>query len=218
MLKHVRKELLLMAGAITTALFGVNDTLDLFGSGPEYDRWAFLIALLLLLGTMIWRSLKLHAQIEDYENKVRVTANISNVWRSSPGPDDDKVELTVGVIWESWSAEDVLVDRLALNLIYGYRKGWWQFWKKGKRPITAIPPDGQSNYYYRMRLRADHMQPGFGFASFEYVADRDSSAEARWLLELVFITAIPKTEHRFPFSIDWVGMDDRLGYGRPGWK
>ena len=56
MLKHARRELVLLVGAVATALFGANDALDLFGSAPEYDKWVFFVALLLLVGAMIWQS------------------------------------------------------------------------------------------------------------------------------------------------------------------
>lgn len=208
MLNHARRELFLLGGTVATALFGANDALDLFGSGSEYDKWVFFVAFLLLVGAMIWRVLKLHLQIDDYENKVRVTAKLANLSQNPPDTDDDKVSLQVRVDWEVWSEKDVSVERLALNMIYDYGKGWWQFWKKSRKPITGIPPNGESTYY-RKRYNASADQPNTDHADFDYVADRESSKEAHWLLELVLITAIPKTEHRIPIFIDWDEMHSR---------
>lgn len=144
MFEHIRKELFLMVGAIATALTGANDALDFAGSGPEFDKWAFYVTFFLFAGIVIWRVLKLHEKIDDYEKKVTVTAKIANLSINPSGTDDDKVSLHVTVIWEVWSAEDVSVDRLALNMIYDYGKGWWQFWKRGERQSLASRRTGKA--------------------------------------------------------------------------
>jgi hypothetical protein len=124
MLKRAREELLLLLGAITTALFGANDALDLFGSGHDIDRWAFFVAFLFFAIAVVWRILKLHEQIDDYENRVRITTRLASMSANLPDPGPNRVSLHARVIWEVWAAENVSVDRLALNMIYAYDGAW----------------------------------------------------------------------------------------------
>jgi hypothetical protein len=74
--------------------------------------------------------------------------------------------------------------------------------------ITGIPPNGK-NTYYRKLYAASAPQPNVDQADFDYVADSATSAEPHWLLELVIVTAIPKTEHRIPIFIDWDELHSR---------
>jgi hypothetical protein len=166
------------------------------------------VAFVLFVSVVIWRVVKLHALVETYEQSVRITGKLASLSANPPGTADDESRLKVVVIWEVWSAQDISVERLALNLYYDYGRGWWQLWKKRTEAITGIPPDNESTYY-RKRCKADRPQPNSDNAEFEYVADRYPNDDPHWLLELVVITAIPKTEHRIPIFIDYDEMQSR---------
>jgi hypothetical protein len=61
---RLRRELLVIGGAVVTALFGASDLLDLIG-GSEVDRYLFLVAFLIFAAGVILRILMLDARIDE---------------------------------------------------------------------------------------------------------------------------------------------------------
>lgn len=205
-------------GIISAATWGRDEFLDV-ETQDDYNlrailadwtwEWWALIALGLALVISLESAYRhVRSTSIDRDSKVSVTAKLSNLSTNCPDPGPDKVSLRTSVIWEVWSLEDVSVDRLALNIIYDYGRRWWRFWKSGKVPMEGIPPNGESTTY-RIRYGASDRHPNVGHADFDYVADRDASAEPHWLLELVLITGLPRATHRIPVFIDWDEIHSR---------
>ena len=162
---------------------------------------AIIIFSLLEAGYGIYRQERIMRA--ERESHVRLTARLDSLSANMPDPGPDKSSLRVHVSWELWVDQDVSTDKLALNIIYVYRKGWWQFWKRVRYPQAGIPAKDYETTQYRMRIHAGDRQPYKGGAVFEYVGDKMERGDPHWLLELVLVTGMPPGEHRTPVFIDY---------------
>lgn len=201
-LQRLRRETPAVVGFVVVALFGANDALDVVGSGQS-DRWAFAIAFIIFGVLVLRRLLDRDAEIERLSAPVRIEARIGSFAANHPDPGPDKTSIRAHIFWEMWiTSGDVSTERLALNVIYVYDRRWWQFWKRTRFPQVGLPPNKQDSTDWRKRYSANDPQPVRDDAEFEFVADRDDSAEPHWLLEMVLVTGVPKATHRVPVSLD----------------
>jgi len=200
--RRLRREIPTVVGFVAVALFGANDALDLVGPGQS-DRWAFAVAFV-IFGLLVLRRLAdRNAEIERLSAPLRIEARIGSFAANLPDPGPEKTSIRVHIFWEMWiTTGDVSTERLGLNVIYVYDRRWWQFWKRTRFPQVGLPPNEQDSTDWRRRYSASDPQPVRDDAEFEFVADRDDSAEPHWLLEMVLVTGVPKAIHRVPVSLD----------------
>ncbi len=139
----------------------------------------------------------------EWEKNIKITARQGAISVNFPNPGSDKVSLSVHVLWEVWVNQDISVDSLGLNLIYVYKKHWWQLWKRTSVPQVGIPPKGLGTTQYRRKYYANQIQPNHDEAVFEYIGDRKKAAKASFTLELVLTTGVPVGKYRIPVFTDW---------------
>ncbi len=146
------------------------------------------------------------------DEAVRLTARLGSLVANSPDPGPDKESLRVHVFWEIWVAHDVATESLALNLTYEYPRRWRRLRRRRRERITGIPRKATGTTEYRASIRASDPQPFKADAEFEYVADREESADPHWLLDLVLVTGVPRGRYHVPVFIDLEEMRRRGTY------
>jgi len=130
------------------------------------------------------------------ESNIRVEAKLSSIAVNVPDPGPDKVSLRAEVYWEMWVDRVVTLNEMGLNVIYVYDKPRWKFWKNTRFPKTGIPRKGQDTTQFRLTIDEMMGRPYHDIATFEYVADKEASAEPHWLLEFVIKTGMPIGNYR----------------------
>ena len=135
------------------------------------------------------------------EQSLQFRATLGALSVNYPDPGPDKESLMAHVTWEIWTNETIYTKYIGLNVIYVYDRPWWQFWKKTRFPQTGIPIKGAQSTEYRVQLPTNQYQPFTGEADFEYIADRESSSDPHWILELVLITGMPPGRYSAPVTI-----------------
>jgi len=181
--------------AMITALFGVNDALDLLAVS-KLDRWLFLISFAVFVIIVMWRLMSLHSRLDEHEAKVRLSASPGMIAWNRPDPGRGKVRLETRVQWEIWTDIDINTAKIGLNMI-SIRKKWWQIWKlflPRKKRLIGLPPKGQDTFQYRKSFRAIDPQPIQDSAEFEYEGPWDEDGDLG--LELVLETGSPFGKYR----------------------
>ena len=140
------------------------------------------------------------------ERELWIDARISRFSGNIPDPGRDKSSMAVTVICEVWTSIDATTSNVGLNVIWRYRKHWWEIWKKNRVYKEGLPPKPGISTEFRRPLRAADAQPIRWQFDFEYVTDRFAKGDPRWFLELVVKTGIPPGTHRIPIS-----LEDSLG-------
>ena len=79
-IKQVLQEWTVLMGAMMTALFGVNDALDLLAAS-KLDRWLFVASFIVFFVIVMWRLMSLHSRINE---KDRPHIRIQHIARTSP--------------------------------------------------------------------------------------------------------------------------------------
>lgn len=135
------------------------------------------------------------------ETDIRIAARIGAITQKYPGPGPDKVRLTVELVWEVWTNQNLATDRLALNLIHVYDRHWWEVWKRRRIPQTGLPEKGAETTEYRRRIHASQDQPIRTNTTFEYAGDREGSEKFHWEFQLVLVLGVPHITLRCPIFL-----------------
>ena len=189
-IKQFLQDWVVLVWAMITALFGVNDALDLFAPS-RLDRWFLLISFAVFVIIVMWRLMSLRSRLDDYEAKVRLIAKPSFISWKHLDSDPAKVRLETRIEWEIWTDIDINTAKIGLNMIGFRRMKWWQIWRlfqSREEKVRVLPPKGQDNCQYRKKFRATDSQPIEDSAEFEeYEGPWDGALD----LELVLETGSP---------------------------
>lgn len=139
------------------------------------------------------------------ERSIRIETRVGSYSQNYPDPGEDKVSIKVFLQWEMWAKVETVTDQLALNVIYVYKKRFWQFWRKRKSPKFGMTRNDQASNQYRHTLPPPGaLQPHKDEGTFTWVGDRkEVRALHGFELELVLVTGMPVSRYSQPVSIHW---------------
>lgn len=136
------------------------------------------------------------------EQELWIDARIARYSANMPDPGPDKMSMTITVLCAVWTSIDATTSDVGLNVIWGYRNHWWEFWKKNRVYKEGLPLVPETTTEFIRSLRAIDQQPIRWEFDFEYVADVLAGEDPHWFLELVVKTGIPPATHRIPISLE----------------
>ena len=198
---------LALLGAFTAA--DASGLLEQLTGWHVEDSWVFLAAILIIGVTSMIRLDGLRDEIDEMKSSIRVTATLNSLSMFSSN-DPEERRLRADVSWEVWVDRDIATDQLALNLIYEYDRPWWSLGRTRRVPTRGLVSEGQETTEYRKQILASDAQPFEDNATFKYRPPSDEeAADARWLMELVLLTGVPKDEYRVPVFVDHEALRTR---------
>lgn len=171
------------------------------GDGLSFIISAAIIAIAILeAGFALYRQER--EMRAEREKELWIDARISKYSANIPDPGPDKMSMSITVLCAVWTSIDATTSNVGLNVIWGYRNHWWEFWKKNRVYKEGLPLVPETTTEFIRSLRAIDPQPIRWQFDFEYVADVIAGEDPHWFLELVVKTGIPPGTYRIPISLE----------------